>query len=311
MTSTAIVTTYQRITDANWSRPDMRTISAGIRGDGLSTILAGAFGTFGLAIGPANAGLVAATGTASRIVAYPIAAILLFAAVQPAFANLLTLMPVPVMAAGLLFPAAFIMIGGLQIIASRVLDARRTLLIGIGILAFLLVALFPHTFAGAPQWLQPIVNSPLVFATIVALTLNLLFRIGIKRSADLKIETPAFQFEEVETFVERIGGSWGARRELIMRVKLALQQAVESAIELWDKKDPIILRLTYDELDIEAKVIYAGEPLMVADAAPSMDQVDDADWHLRLAGFLLKRQADKIVSSVRDGDCVLTMRFRQ
>jgi hypothetical protein len=74
------------------------------------------------------------------------------------------------------------MINGVQIIASRVIDARRTLVIGAGILSFLLVAVFPRTFAGAPAWLQPIVGSPLVLATIIALALILIFRIGIKRS---------------------------------------------------------------------------------------------------------------------------------
>jgi NCS2 family nucleobase:cation symporter-2 len=58
MVTTAIVTTYQRITDADWARPDMRTISGGIRADGLRAIVAGLLCTFGVAIGPANAGLV-------------------------------------------------------------------------------------------------------------------------------------------------------------------------------------------------------------------------------------------------------------
>ena len=82
------------------------------------------------------------------------------------------------------------MISGVQIISTRVIDARRTLVIGMGILTFLLVAMFPRTFADAPYWLQPIVSSPLVLATIVALTLNLLFRIGIKRSVEMRIATP-------------------------------------------------------------------------------------------------------------------------
>src|SRR6267154_4468654 len=118
MVTTAIVTSYQRITDADWVRPDMRSIASGIRGDGVSTVIAGALCSFGLAVGPANAGLVAATGVASRSVAYAIAAILVLAGVVPAFAALLTVMPVPVMAAGLLFPAAFVMINGVQIVSS-------------------------------------------------------------------------------------------------------------------------------------------------------------------------------------------------
>jgi xanthine permease XanP len=311
MATTAIVTTYQRITDADWRRPDTHTIAGGIRGDGASTILAGLLGTFGVAIGPANAGVVAATSTASRVVAYPIAIILLVAAVQPAFANLLTLMPVPVMAAGLLFPAAFIMINGVQIISSRVIDARRTLVIGMGILSFLMVAIYPDTFAGAPDWLQPIVASPLVLATIIALALNLVFRIGIKRSVEMGIETVAVPVEEIENFIDLNAGKWGARRDLIARVKAVLQHAIETVIEHWDRKYPIVLKLSYDELDIEASIIYGGERLQLPDAAPSHDDVLETDWHLKLAGFLLRRQSDKIVSSVRDGVCTLTLRFRQ
>src|SRR5258708_17309731 len=219
MTASAIVTGYQRITDADWVRPDMPSISGGIRGDGVSTAIAGLVCSFGVAIGPANAGLVAATGAASRVIAYPIAAILLLAAVVPAFAGLLTVMPPPVMAAGLLFAAAFIMINGVQIISSRVLDARRTIVIGAGILTFLLVAIFPATFAHAPDWVQSIVGSPLVLATIVALSLNLVFRIGIKRSVELVIGRDAARQEHVENFVERNAAGWGAPPDVISRPK--------------------------------------------------------------------------------------------
>jgi xanthine permease XanP len=242
---------------------------------------------------------VAATGVASRVIAYPIAAILLLAAAQPAFAGLLTLMPAPVMAAGLLFPAAFIMLSGVQIISSRVIDARRTLVIGAGLLTFLLVAVFPRTFAGAPYWLQPVVGSPLVF------------RIGIKRSAEMRIAPAALQLDEVENFIELNAGGWGARRDVIARVKLALQQAIEAVIEYWDRKHSISLVMTYDELDIGAKLIYGGERLELPDAPLSKDQILEPGGHRRLAGFLIKRQADKVESTVKDGICVLALHFRQ
>jgi xanthine permease XanP len=311
MATTAIVTTYQRITDADWARPEMRSISAGIRGDGLSTIVAGLFCTFGLAVGPANAGLVAATGIASRAIAYPIAAILLLAAVQPGLAGLLTIMPVPAMVAGLLFPATFIMINGVQIIASRVIDARRTLVIGAGILSFLLVAVFPRTFAGAPAWLQPVVGSPLVLATIIALALNLIFRIGIKRSVRMQIVPAELRLEDVESFVERNAGGWGARTDAVVRLKNALRYAIEAVIGHSDKRNPISLELTYDELDIDAKLSYRGDSLEWIDQAPSVDQIIEDDGHVRLAVFLVKRQADKVETMVQNGLCVLRLHFRQ
>ena len=311
MISTAIVTTYQRITDADWVRPDMRSISGGIRGDGLSTAVAGLVCSFGVAIGPANAGLVAATGAASRVVAYPIAAILIVAALVPSIAGLLTVMPQPVMAAGLLFAAAFIMINGLQIVSSRVLDARRTVVIGAGILTFLLVVIFPATFAHAPDWIQSIVSSPLVLATIVALALNLIFRIGIKRSVELVIDGASSQHEEVENFVERNAGGWGARRDVIGRAKFALMQAVEAVSQASERQSPIHLVMTYDEFDIAAKLIYRGTPLQLPAAPPSADQIMTGDGHLLLAGFLLKREADRVQSGSKGDDCILQMHFRQ
>jgi NCS2 family nucleobase:cation symporter-2 len=140
------------------------------------------------------------------MIAYPIAAILIVAALVPAVAGLLTVMPQPVMAAGLLFAAPFIMINGLQIVSSRVLDARCTVVIAAGILTFLLVVIFPTTFAHAPDWIQSIVSQPLVLATIGALALNLIFRVGIKRSVELVIDGASSQHEEVENFVERNAG---------------------------------------------------------------------------------------------------------
>jgi NCS2 family nucleobase:cation symporter-2 len=311
MTTTAIVTTYQRITDPNWVRPHMSSISSGIRGDGVSTAIAGLLCSFGVAIGPANAGLVAATGAASRTIAYPIAAILLLAAVVPAFAGLLTVMPPPVMAAGLLFAAAFIMINGVQIISSRMLDARRTIVIGAGVLTFLLVAIFPDTFAGAPDWVQSIVSSPLVLATIVALALNLVFRIGIRRSVAMVIDRGPGQHEGIESFVERHAGEWGARRDIIARTKFALLEAAEAVTDASDPQSPINLTLTYDEFDITAKLIYRGKPLQLLDLPPSADEILKEDGHLLLAGFLLKRQSDRIHSHSKDGECLLQLRFRQ
>jgi xanthine permease XanP len=311
MVTTAVVATCQRTTDADWVRPDLRSITSGIRGDGVSTILGGLTCSFGATIGPANAGLVPATGVASRVVARAIAALLLLAGIVPAFAGLLTIMPPPVMAAGLLFPAAFIMINGVQIISSRVLDTRRTVVIGAGILTFLLGAIFPRTFVAAPAWLQSIVGSPLVLATIVALSLNLVFRIGIKRSAAMQIEPGPFDSGTIDQFVERNAGEWGARRDVITRAKFTLLHAVDAAAELRDKTHPIGLAMSYDEFDIGATLTYRGNPLQLRELPPSGDEILEPGGDRLLAGFLVRRQADKAEATSKDGLCVLHLHFRQ
>src|SRR5262249_15355380 len=70
MSTPAVVTTYQRPPDAEWVRPDMASIGRGVFGDGIAAVVAGLLGTYGLNISTANVGLVAATGVASRIIAF-------------------------------------------------------------------------------------------------------------------------------------------------------------------------------------------------------------------------------------------------
>jgi hypothetical protein len=60
------------INDADWVKPEMKSISGGIFGDGIGSIVAGLLGTHGPTISTANAGLVAATGVASRHIDEPI-----------------------------------------------------------------------------------------------------------------------------------------------------------------------------------------------------------------------------------------------
>ena len=69
--------------------------------------------------------------------------------------------------------------------------------------------------------------------------------------------------------------------------------------------------MTYDELDIEAKLSYLGERLDLPDLPPSKDEIKEARGQRLLGGFLIRRQADKADLTIKDGMCVLTLHFRQ
>ena len=215
-------------------------------------------------------GLVAATGVASRRIAFVIAIILTVAAFQPTLVGLLTIMPPPVMASVLLFTSVFIMISGVQIISTRVLDQRRTLVIGGGMLSFFVVSVFPSAFAAVPQWAQSLVNSPLVLATLVALSFNLLFRLGIRRSLSMTVDSKVVGNQEIVNFIERAAGTWGARRDVMTRVEFAVQQAVEAIVEFCQVSGPITVEISYDEFDIDAELSYDGAAVELADRPPSI-----------------------------------------
>jgi len=310
MNSTAVVTTYQRLTDAEWARPDMASIKRGVLGDGIATMISGLLGTYGTTISSANVGLVVATGTASRVIAFAVAGLLVVAALQPTLIGVLTIMPRPVMAAAMLFTAVFIMISGVQIISTRVLDGRRTLVIGMGMLAFFVASIYPAAFTRAPQWAQPLVSSPLVFATLVALSLNLLFRIGIRRTVEATIDPGAADLEAIASFIERNAGIWGARRDVVNRIQFAVQQTIEAIIAFCAARGPIKLHISYDEFVIDAVLAYDGAPLEFPTQPPTSEEIVETEQGARrLAGFLIRRFADRMRATRRNDQTVVYLHF--
>jgi xanthine permease XanP len=311
MGATAVITTYQRTTDADWVRPEMNSIRGGILGDGIAASVAGLLGTYGLTVSTANVGLVAATGVASRRIAFVVSALLTACAFIPGFVAVLAIMPPPVMAAAMLFTAVFIMIGGVQIISTRVLDARRTLVIGMGMMAFFIVSIFPSVFSDVPHWLHPLVSSPLVLATLVALALNLVFRLGIRRKVTMSVDPAAADYQEVANFVERNAAIWGARRDVVTRVEFAVQQAAEAIVEHCEPGGPIAVEIGYDEFDIDVTMTYAGRPLELTGQLPTHDEIlESEEGARRLAAFLIVQRSDKVKATAQDGTATLALHFR-
>lgn len=310
MNTTATITTYQRLSDAEWVKPDMKSISRGLLADGIAAVCAGLCGTYGLVVASANVGLVAATGVSSRVIAFACAALLLAIAVQPTLVGLLAIMPRPVMASALLFTAAFIMIGGIQIISSRVLDGRRTLVVGMGLVTFVIVSVYPTAFAGAPHWAQTVVTSPLVAATLVALVFNLIFRIGIRREVSMTFQSGSHSAEDITKFIERCAGMWGARRDVINRVEFAVQQSVDAIVDGCEIDGPIAVKVSYDEFVVAASIAYSGAALEFPQQPPTREEiVETKAGHLRLAGFLIRRYADRVASAHNGTNYVISLRF--
>lgn len=311
MGSTAVITTYQRTSDADWVRPDMVSIRRGIFADGIAASIAGLFGTYGLTLATANVGLVVATGVASRRIALLVAAILAIGAFQPGFVAVLTIMPPPVMASALLFTAVFIMISGVQIISTRVLDSRRTLVVGMGMMTFFIDSIFPVAFSGVPHWAQPVVDSPLVLATLVALALNLVFRLGIRRKVTMSADPAKPDYEEVANFVERNAAIWGARRDVVTRVAFAVTQGVEAIVEHCRPNGPIAVEIGYDEFDIDVTLTYRGDPLELTGQLPTHDEIlESEEGARRLAAFLIMQRSDKVKASASAGVATLALHFR-
>jgi NCS2 family nucleobase:cation symporter-2 len=304
------ITICQRMNDADWVRPEMRSATRGVVADGLSTALAGAVGAVGTNTSTPSVGLASATGMGSRKVAYAIGAIFVLLSLFPKLATALAVVPRAVVVAALLFAVCFIMINGLQVITSRMLDARRTLTLGLAFTAGGAVDVFPLIAASAPQALSPIVGSSFVFATAIALILNLIFRIGVKRTVSLKVDAGAIDPQKIEDFFKTNGGKWGARPDVVTRATFGVMQLVDAVRGEYWRGGTLDIKASFDEFNLNVDLAYDGDALEFPEQRPSNKQIRESEDGARLmAGYMLRKCADRLRSQQRDGKAILHLHY--
>jgi len=305
-----VVTTCQKINDADWVRPDMRSISKGVLADALGTVTAGLLGTVGVNSSPSAVGMASATGVTSRRVAWAIGGIFFVLTFLPKAASVLAIMPRPVLGAILLFAGCFVFVNGLEIVTSRLLDARRTLVIGLSFMAGLAVDLFPGYFATLPSRLQPLVSSSLVFSMLSAMMLNLVFRLGVRRTQRLIVDPDRFDPVAIEEFMETQGAVWGARRDVIDRARFNLTQSVETIMDSGGATGPLEITASFDEFNLDLRVSYTGPALELPVKRPTNQEIMESDeGQRRLAGFMLRRYADRVQSTYHAGRSTILFHF--
>jgi xanthine permease XanP len=252
-----LITSAQKTSDLNWKRPDMVSIRGGIVADSIGNISSGLLGGVATSVGAGNIGLAAATGATSRSIGVAAGLMFILLAFVPKLTGAIALMPGPVMGAGLLYTSCFLVISGLELIVSRLLDSRRTFIVGLSILAGIGLDLMPDAFAGAPPWAATFLGSPLAFATTLAVCLNLVLGLGVSKKARLDLRNGAAP-DEVFRFFDRWGGTWGARPDVIRRAGPA---AVELCEEIWSRAGAaeVSIELAFDEFRLSIDIGWKSE----------------------------------------------------
>jgi NCS2 family nucleobase:cation symporter-2 len=296
--------------DAEWVRPEMGSIRRATLTDGVISMLSSAAGGYGLTILAAGTGLIVATQVAARRIAFPLAGLAALAAFVPSYTALMVATPEPVVAGAAFFASAFVIANGMQIITSRMLDARRALAIGLGMITSMAVLMYPHAADGAPDWLRPIGASPLVAGVVVAFLLNLVFRLGVRKTVRSCFEPDAGAAQRVEDLLNQQGAVWGARPDVVRRAIFGTQQLVEALVEHCEPEGELELQASFDEFNLELVLRYRGALLALPEQRPSQAEIVDADdGTRRLAGYMLRRNADRCASSAEGTLCTVRFHF--
>ena len=306
----ATITMCQKVNDAEWKRPDLDNIRKGTLADGLASIVGGLLGGMGQSAYAGSVGLSVATGTTSRIVAFFTGGMFIALAFLPKMAAIFTVMPKPVMGGALIFMVSFMVVSGIQIMTSRMLDSRRTFVIGISLMFGISVDILPHVYHNFHPCLAPFFGSSLAVTTILAIVLNLVFRIGIARRELLALTPGLDSSQKIFDFMENHGAAWGARSDVIQKATMALNEYFELATNLRIAREKIGVEVFFDEFNLDIAIRYEGALVELSAVFPEGGALlDDDNAIVNLSSRIIRQYADRIESEEKNGQCRVLLHF--
>src|SRR6516164_6213691 len=253
-----VITTCQKINDSHWKRPDLGPIQRGILADGIGCMVGGPLGVMGMNTAPSLVGVSKATGATSRYIAFACAATLVIFAFIPKYAALFLMLPQPVIGASMVFTSSFMIAGGIQIITSRNVDSRTTYVVGVSLLLGLAREIFPAYFKRATPMVHLFTGSMMSIGVISAFLLNLVFRIGAKRSVVLKFEQSDTPAAELERLLRARGRAWSVAPDVIDRAVETTEQVLQHLTDASLVTGTPSAVMTYDDVDLTISIRYEG-----------------------------------------------------
>jgi xanthine permease XanP len=294
------LTLCEKINDSNWKRTEMKDVSGGVFVSGLSSALSGLLGGVGQSTFSSSVGLSMATGATSRNIAWPVGLICIALAFFPRIAAIFSVMPEPVMGAVMAYVACFMMLGGLQVMLSRMLDSRRIFAIGIAFFFGLSVDTVPGIYAAAPAWIRPLFSSSLAFGTVLVVALNVLFQLGTSKRKTFEIHPAAGPAEtDTRQAMETLGAQWGMRPDVAAQAAGCLHELVLYFAHM-GVRSPVCVQARFSEFSLEFDIDYVGPKISFPDCPPSPEAIaSDAAAMPLLCAYIIRTYADSVrVSSL-------------
>jgi NCS2 family nucleobase:cation symporter-2 len=87
-------------------------------------------------------------------------------------------------------------------------------------------------------------------------------------------------------------------------------QLVEAVAENCWRARPLVLDATFDEFSLDVRLSYEGEALEFPDRRPTENEIiESEEGTRRLAGFMLRHNADRIRSEAKGGRAQVVFHF--
>jgi xanthine permease XanP len=179
--------------------------------------------------------------------------------------------------------------------------------IGFSFAMAVMADIYHDVFMGAPAVLQPVLGNSLVLGTVCAVTLNLIMRLGVRQRVTIELEPGRNNRESAEQFLSEQGSRWAARRDIVNRAIFGVVQVLEV---LKDPPGGVAIEASFDEFNLDVRLRYTGAPLAIPERRPSPREiVASEEGEQLLAGYLLRRSADRINCKASGGEAEVQLHY--
>jgi NCS2 family nucleobase:cation symporter-2 len=311
----SLLTTCQRMNDDAWERPDLDNLRKGVLADGLANVAAGLIGGTGVTPAPSMIGVQSAVGITSRIVVYPVAAVLIAMGFVPKLALFFMLIPQEVTGSVLVSIACFTISGGMEVMLSGARGPRANYVIGISSLLALSESAYPKYFAQISPGLRNFLGNPLAFGMTAAVALSLAFRLGTRQREAMTWSAPTDPACAV-AFLKATAQRWTVPQRTIDRAADEVGDVIRHLADLGQLGGGGDARLSTDGLDFRAEIRCHGALLhpMPRESAPPLPRYAIASEEgVVLAGlrtFLDSLAAERKQVVQRDGQTRVRLSYR-
>jgi xanthine permease XanP len=306
-----VLTTAQQINDDRWQKPELKSIKGGVTADGFASLIGGALGSMGMSASPSAVATSKVTGATSRYIGLAVGAWFLLLACSPKLAALFLAFPPAVVGGTLLFVGCINLAGGIRIMSIGGVDNRKTFIIGVSLLLGLSHSVYPDFFHKLPQWVDLLTGSVLSIATITAILLNLIFRLGNRRKATLSIAADESHKPRLEQWTRQQGQQWGVRTDILEDAAAAVNESLELIQTRHLNEGLVQVTISYDDLDFITDIAYRGSLLQPPPQGQPLPLKSAGDllFTQGLAGTWTCLCPDPVVCNAQGADCRIRLVF--
>jgi NCS2 family nucleobase:cation symporter-2 len=166
----------------------------------------------------------------------------------------------------------------------------------------------PELYRHVPEMFRPLFSSSTALATILVVSLSLLFRLGVAKRISFEV-VPGNAMEKINSMMEDHGAAWGMRREVVVRAIQAVNEAVNSALAFNPGLNRVEISIEFDEFKLGADIAYEGVPIHLAESAPSAESLVTDQGIALLSTFMIRQFADRVRIKARKNACHIELTF--